>query len=110
MRLLWRYPTPIKAHACTSVSFFAATPTITVMRSRSCPLIVNVSMLWPGCYRNPATKGTFLSSYHGDILTEFRQCFFPPLTPRLPNPDNAAMFRHKIEEGEPGVLLYGITP
>jgi hypothetical protein len=30
-------------------------------------------MLWPGCYRNPAQKGTFLSSYHGDILMEFRQ-------------------------------------
>jgi hypothetical protein len=30
-------------------------------------------MLWPGGYRNPATKGTFLSSYHGDILMEFRQ-------------------------------------
>jgi hypothetical protein len=25
------------------------------------------------CYRNPAKKGTFLSSYHGDILMEFRQ-------------------------------------
>ena len=43
-----------------------------VIRSRSFRLIVNVSMLWPGCYRNPASKGTFLSSYHGDILMEFR--------------------------------------
>ena len=43
-----------------------------VIRSRSFRLIVNVSMLWPGCYRNPAPKGTFLSSYHGDILMEFR--------------------------------------
>ena len=24
------------------------------------------------CYRNPAQKGTFLSSYYGDILMEFR--------------------------------------
>ena len=30
-------------------------------------------MLWQGCYRNPAKKGTFLSSYQGDILMEFRQ-------------------------------------
>jgi len=30
-------------------------------------------MLWQGCYRNPAQKGTFLSSYYGDILMEFRQ-------------------------------------
>ena len=29
-------------------------------------------MLWQGCYRNPAKKGTFLSSYQGDILMEFR--------------------------------------
>ena len=29
-------------------------------------------MLWPGCYRNPASMGTFLSSYQGDILMEFR--------------------------------------
>ncbi len=32
-------------------------------------------MLWQGCYRNPAKKGTFLSSYQGDILMEFRQRF-----------------------------------
>jgi hypothetical protein len=44
-----------------------------VNRSRSFRLIVIVSMLWPGCYRNPASMGTFLSSYHGDILMEFRQ-------------------------------------
>jgi alpha-D-xyloside xylohydrolase len=29
-------------------------------------------MLWRSCYRNPAQKGTFLSSYDGDILMEFR--------------------------------------
>jgi hypothetical protein len=29
-------------------------------------------MLWPGCYRIPAQKGTFLSSYKGNILMEFR--------------------------------------
>jgi hypothetical protein len=28
--------------------------------------------LWRSCYRNPAQKGTFLSSYDGDILMEFR--------------------------------------
>jgi hypothetical protein len=30
--------------------------------------------------RNPAQKGTFLSSYHGDILMEFRQIHFRCLT------------------------------
>src|ERR1035437_842391 len=34
---------------------------MTVIRSRSFRLIVNVSMLWPSCYRNPA---------YGDILIE----------------------------------------
>jgi len=49
------------------------TPTMILNRSRSLPLIVNVSILWPGCYRNPAIMGTFLSSYRRDILIEFRQ-------------------------------------
>jgi hypothetical protein len=38
------------------------TPAITVIRSRSFQLMVNVSMSWPGCYRIPA---------QGDILMEF---------------------------------------
>src|ERR1035441_1823340 len=61
MRLLWRYLTLISFDACTSVSFRSVTPAITVIRSRSFRLMVNVSMLWPGCYRVPA---------HGDILIE----------------------------------------
>ena len=36
-------------------------------------------MLWLGCYRNPAKKGTFLSSYYGDILMEFRHQAEPRL-------------------------------
>ena len=36
-------------------------------------------MLWPGCYRTHAPKGTFLSSYQGDILMEFRHSQFKPL-------------------------------
>ena len=52
-----------------------------VNRSRSLRLIVNVSIVWPGCYRNPTRKGTFLSSYLGDILIEFRHCRFEQLHP-----------------------------
>lgn len=43
-----------------------------VSRARSFRLIVSVSMLLAGCFRNPAAMGTFLSSYDGDILMEFR--------------------------------------
>jgi len=64
---------PINEHACISVSFRSVTPTITVNRSRSFRLTVNVSLLWPGCYPNPGSRGTFESSYQGDILMEFRQ-------------------------------------
>jgi len=51
----------------------------------------NVSIVGRGCYRNRAQKGTFSSSYLGDILMEFRHgasisltnapkwCFFPAL-------------------------------
>ncbi len=44
-------------------------------------------MLWQGCYRNPAKKGTFLSSYQGDILMEFRHY----QQPRLPSPRKRAI-------------------
>src|SRR5512147_307801 len=48
------------------------------MRSRSFPLIVKVSRY---CRVATATRpmGTFLSSYQGDILMEFRQDWFEEL-------------------------------
>src|ERR1039457_16225 len=61
MRFVWPSLTLISFDAGTSVSFRSVTPAITVIRSRSFRLMVNVSMLWPGCYRVPA---------QGDVLIE----------------------------------------